>query len=155
MMQRFHGIYIYFLGHQKNWKNFQIASYSSRAVFSKEYDYVIVGAGSAGCVLANRLTEDGQHNVLVVEAGPKDYSWDWRIHMPSALQYNLSSDTYNWYYMVEPQQHMDNRFVALFSYYVYLLKASFIRAKSCKPVFLSYFAFWCFAKRVLCKALFS
>ena len=71
---------------------------------------MIVGAGSAGCVLSNRLSEDGNESVLVVEAGPKDYSWDWRIHMPSALQYNLASDRYNWYYTVQPQKYMDNRY---------------------------------------------
>jgi len=86
-----------------------VASLSTQKVFSKEFDYVIVGAGSAGCVLANRLTEDGKNTVLLVEAGPKDYLWDWRIHMPSALQYNLASDRYNWYYTVQPQKNMDNR----------------------------------------------
>ena len=52
-----------------------------------ETDYVIVGAGSAGSVLANRLTENPNHQVTILEAGPKDYSW--KIHMPAALMYNL------------------------------------------------------------------
>ena len=77
--------------------------------FSNAHDYVIVGSGSAGCVLANRLTEDGLHTVLALEAGPKDYFWNWKIHMPSALQYNLKDDKYNWYYHTEPQRYMDNR----------------------------------------------
>ena len=64
-------------------------------------------------MLANRLTEDGKNTVLLVEAGPKDYLWDWRIHMPSALQYNLASDRYNWYYTVQPQKNMDNRYAHL------------------------------------------
>jgi choline dehydrogenase len=71
------------------------------------YDYVIVGAGSAGCVLANRLSEDPRVRVLLVEAGPKDRTW--KIHMPAALAYNLRDDKYNWHYETEPQPHMDGR----------------------------------------------
>ncbi len=74
---------------------------------TESFDYVIVGAGSAGCVLANRLTEDAEVKVLLLEAGPKDHNlW---IHMPAALTYNLCHDKYNWYYHTEPQPHMDGR----------------------------------------------
>lgn len=78
------------------------------------YSYVVVGAGSAGCVLANRLSEDSHESVLLLEAGPKDkllgsVHLSWKIHMPAALTYNLCDDKYNWYYHTEPQPHMDNR----------------------------------------------
>mgnify|MGYP000905577146 CR=1 FL=1 len=73
----------------------------------QDYDFIIVGAGSAGCVLANRLSADPAIKVLLLEAGPGDRSW--KIHMPAALTYNLMNDRYNWYYNTEPQKHMDGR----------------------------------------------
>lgn len=74
---------------------------------SKEFDYVVVGAGSAGCVLANRLTEDREHAVLLLEAGPPDRSIF--IHMPSAFAYPLADDKFNWAYETEPEPHMNDR----------------------------------------------
>ncbi|HEX2529045.1 MAG TPA: choline dehydrogenase [Geminicoccus sp.] len=71
------------------------------------FDYVIVGAGSAGCVLAARLSEDPDVRVLLLEAGPPGRTW--KISMPAALTYNLMNDRYNWYYQTEPQQHMNGR----------------------------------------------
>ena len=75
-----------------------------------EFDYIIVGAGSAGCVLANRLTEAPEIRVLLIEAGPPDRSLF--IHMPSAFAYPLAGDTYNWAYATEPEPHMDGRRIA-------------------------------------------
>lgn len=76
---------------------------------TETFDYVIVGAGSAGCVLANRLTEDADVRVLLLEAGPRDHAWDWRIHMPSALSYPMQSKTYNWDFYTVPQEHLKGR----------------------------------------------
>jgi choline dehydrogenase len=73
----------------------------------REYDYVIIGAGSAGCVLANRLTADPGIRVLLLEAGPPDRSL--YIHMPSAFAYPLADDRFNWFYRTEPEPYMDGR----------------------------------------------
>jgi len=76
---------------------------------SDVYDYVIVGAGSAGCVLANRLSEDARVSVCLLEAGGKDPFWEWRIHMPAALAYPMNGTRYNWDYHTEPEPHLGGR----------------------------------------------
>ncbi|MEZ5449979.1 MAG: choline dehydrogenase [Thiolinea sp.] len=73
------------------------------------FDYIIIGTGSAGSVVTNRLSEDSDVSVLVLEAGGNDWRADFRIHMPAALAYPLANDTYNWYFMSEPEPHMNNR----------------------------------------------
>jgi choline dehydrogenase len=73
------------------------------------YDVVIVGGGSAGSVLANRLSADAGTTVLVLEAGRPDYPWDLFIHMPAALTFPIGSRFYDWKYESEPEPHMNNR----------------------------------------------
>ena len=77
---------------------------------AKAFDYIIVGAGSAGCVLANRLTEPPEVTALLIEAGPPDRSIF--IRMPTAFAYPLADDKYNWAYLTEPEPHMDGRRIA-------------------------------------------
>lgn len=74
-----------------------------------QYDYIIAGGGSAGCVLANRLSADPGTRVLVLEAGRPDSLWDIFIHMPAALTYPIGSPFYDWMYESEPEPYMHNR----------------------------------------------
>ncbi|MCQ4256647.1 choline dehydrogenase [Stutzerimonas stutzeri] len=74
-----------------------------------EYDYIIIGAGSAGNTLAARLTEDAEVSVLLLEAGGPDYRLDFRTQMPAALAFPLQGTRYNWAYKTDPEPHMNNR----------------------------------------------
>ncbi|MEO1569328.1 MAG: lycopene cyclase family protein, partial [Pseudomonadota bacterium] len=75
---------------------------------TEEYDYVIVGAGSAGCALANRLSADPNIKVCLIEAGKKDNSL--LVRMPAGVGSLLKGEgTYNWGFFTEPQKHMNGR----------------------------------------------
>ena len=73
----------------------------------KTFDYIIIGAGTAGCVLANRLTGDGKYNVLLLEAGKKDnYFW---IDIPVGYLYTINNPRTDWCYETEPDPGLNGR----------------------------------------------
>jgi choline dehydrogenase len=76
---------------------------------AKTYDYVIVGGGSAGSALANRLSADPGTSVLVLEAGRPDSWWDVYIHMPAALTFPIGNPHYDWMYVSDPEPEMNGR----------------------------------------------
>ena len=75
----------------------------------ESFDFVIVGGGSAGSALANRLSADESRTVLLLEAGRRDYWWDVYIHMPAALTFPIGNPRYDWMYVSEPEPGMNGR----------------------------------------------
>jgi choline dehydrogenase len=84
-----------------------VASSGATDLADESFDYIIVGAGSAGCVLADRLSADGQHRVLLIEYGGSDRSIF--IQMPSALSIPMNMPKYNWFYHTDPEPHLNGR----------------------------------------------
>lgn len=76
---------------------------------NETFDYVIIGGGSAGSVLGNRLSEDGTNSVLILEAGRSDYPWDLLIQMPAALPFPAGKSLYDWKYASDPEPYMNGR----------------------------------------------
>jgi len=75
----------------------------------RQYDFIIIGGGSAGCALASRLSADPSTRVLVLEAGRSDYALDAFIHMPAALTFPIGNRFYDWKYESEPEPFMNGR----------------------------------------------
>ena len=75
----------------------------------RQHDFIVIGGGSAGSALANRLSADATNQVLVLEAGRPDYIWDVFIHMPAALTFPIGSRLYDWKYESEPEPGMGGR----------------------------------------------
>ena len=71
----------------------------------KKFDYIIIGAGSAGCVLANRLSSDAKNKIAIFESGGSSNIW--KVDMPSALLYTMHDPKMNWKYYSEPEPYLN------------------------------------------------
>ncbi len=76
---------------------------------TETYDIIVIGGGSAGSVLGDRLSADGSRRVLVLEAGRSDYPWDLLIQMPAALPFPAGKSLYDWKYESDPEPYMNAR----------------------------------------------
>ena len=74
---------------------------------NKAFDYLIIGAGSAGCVLANRLSKNISNTIGIFESGPSSNTW--KVDMPSALLHTMHDNKYNWKYYSDPEPYLNNR----------------------------------------------
>ena len=72
----------------------------------QDFDYLIIGAGSAGCVLANRLSSNEKNSIALFESGLTDNTW--KVNMPSALLYTMHDPNMNWKYYSEPEPYLNN-----------------------------------------------
>jgi choline dehydrogenase-like flavoprotein len=72
-----------------------------------EFDFIVVGSGSAGCAVVNRLSADGRHRVLLLEAGGRDGNYN--IHIPLMVANVLNDTRWTWPYMTEPQMHLNGK----------------------------------------------
>src|SRR6202007_3461655 len=86
------------------------SSTAEAAPFEGEYDYIIVGAGSAGCVMANRLSADPATRVLLLEAGGRD-NWIW-FHIPVGYLFAIGNPRADWCFRTEPEQGLNGRSLA-------------------------------------------
>src|SRR5688572_11489675 len=86
---------------------FLFPMYVSSLPESAEFDYIVVGAGSSGCVVANRLSADGRHQVLLIEAGRRDNHIN--IHIPMLVAKVLMDERFTWPFKTEPQAHLNGK----------------------------------------------
>ena len=81
--------------------------YVANVPHNSEFDFIVVGSGSAGCAVTNRLTADGRHSVLLLEAGGRDSNYN--IHIPLMVANVLNDTRWTWPYMTEPQTHLNGQ----------------------------------------------
>src|SRR5688572_24225613 len=97
-----------FAGHDNG--GIDARSRRQRDLSENSFDYVIVGAGSAGCLLANRLSADGRHRVALIEAGGKD-DWIW-FHIPAGYLFAIGNPRADWMFVTEPDPGLNGRSIA-------------------------------------------